>query len=259
MIAAVKAKGPGGFTELSLLFKDLDENGSGDLSYGEFLNGCQRFNLRGMTNEKYRILFNDFDKSGDGLLTSDEFIRALRGDLSRKRMAILFTAFRKLDRNGVHNITIDKFLAGYNPSSHPDIARGAKTEDMVLTSIINAFNVKVNQSFMSYVNVFFFIYYYNIIIQRNEDLVSKTQFDDYFSNLSTYYDNDDDFVAMVCQAFNIDKNSKAPPPDFRLGKGAERDMTPMGKQVHGDYITWNQEPSSIESRDNSKVHKKKVN
>lgn len=89
-------------------------------------------------------------------------------------------------------------------------------------------------------------------------MVTEMQFNDYFSNLSVYFDNDDDFVDMICRAFNINKDVKAPPPDYRLGKGAQRDMTPVGKKVHGDYITWNQEPSSIETRDCSKVHKKKV-
>lgn len=144
MIEAVKDRGPSGFTELSLLFNEMDEDHSGKLSYGEFLKGCQQFKLKGMTNMKYRVLFNAFDKSGDGLLTADEFIRALRGDISRKRMAILFTAFRKLDRNGLHEIGIETFLSGYNPSSHPDIALGRKNEDMVLTSIIDAFQVKVS-------------------------------------------------------------------------------------------------------------------
>ena len=63
---------------------------------------------------------------------------------------------------------------------------------------------------------------------------------------------------MICHAFKVQKAVKAPPPNYRLGKGAEKDLTPVAKQVHGDYITWNQEPSSIESRDVSRVHKKKV-
>ena len=143
IIAAIKSKGPSGFSELTALFKSMDENGNDALSYGEFLKGCQRFNLPGMTIEKIRVLFNAFDKSGDGLLSSDEFIRALRGEISRPRLAILFTAFTKLDRNGCHGITIDTFLRGYDPTSHPDVVSGGKTTDMVLRGAIEAFGVKV--------------------------------------------------------------------------------------------------------------------
>lgn len=63
---------------------------------------------------------------------------------------------------------------------------------------------------------------------------------------------------MISHAFKVDKDVKAPPPAYKLGKGAQRDMTPVAKQVHGDYITWNQEPSNIESRDTCRVQKKKV-
>lgn len=143
MVNAIKAKGPSGFAELSALFRAMDDDGSMDLSYGEFLKGCQRFNIPGMTTEKYRILFNSFDKSGDGLLSFEEFIHALRGELSKRRMAVLFTAFRKLDRHGEHEVSIDTFLEGYDPSSHPDVASGHKAENMVLKGIIKAFQIKV--------------------------------------------------------------------------------------------------------------------
>jgi Ca2+-binding EF-hand superfamily protein len=143
MIAAIRAKGPSGFTELQAMFKDMDEDGSNALSYGEFYKGCQKFQLEGMTTDMYRVIFNSFDKSGDGMLSFEEFIRVLRGDLSRKRLAILYTAFRKLDRNGVHAINIDTFLGGYDPTNHPDVMSGRKTENNVLNGAIQAFQVKV--------------------------------------------------------------------------------------------------------------------
>jgi hypothetical protein len=63
---------------------------------------------------------------------------------------------------------------------------------------------------------------------------------------------------MICSAFSVDPGLKPPPPDYPVGKGAARDAAPRGKKVHGDYITWNQEPSTLEDADTSQRQKKKV-
>lgn len=159
MFEAIKSKGPSGMAELAKLFSELDEDGSMTLSYGEFLKGCAQFGLKGLTGDKYRVLFNSFDKNGDGLLSCEEFVRTLRGQLSRRRMSILFTAFRKLDKHGQHQITADAFFEGYDPSHHPDIIAGNKSLKMVIDHLLKVFNVevcKLNIFFCSYRLLFFY-------------------------------------------------------------------------------------------------------
>ncbi len=65
---------------------------------------------------------------------------------------------------------------------------------------------------------------------------------------------------MIRQAFGVDPNVRPPPPDYCMGKGSRaKDLMPMARKTHGDYITWNQEPSSLEvDAIRTIVHKKNV-
>lgn len=84
---------------------------------------------------------------------------------------------------------------------------------------------------------------------------------DYFANMSALIDSDDEFIDMMRVAFQVDPAIRPPPPDYAMGKGARaKDLLPMAKKTHGDYITWNQEPSSLEvDAIRTIVHKKTVN
>jgi hypothetical protein len=79
--------------------------------------------------------------------------------------------------------------------------------------------------------------------------------------MSALIDSDEDFINMMRTAFGVDPNVRPAPPDYAIGKGAlAKDLTPMGKKTHGDYISWNQEPSSLEvDAIRTIAHKKTVN
>jgi Ca2+-binding EF-hand superfamily protein len=143
MEAIFNKNGPSGLSDITVFFRQLDEDNSSTLSYNEFLKGCRDFGLRGLTDAQFRVLFNSFDKNGDGSLSFEEFIATLRGPLPQPRKNILMTAFRKIDRRGQHEVSFDGLKQGYDPSLHPDVLEGRKTENMVYKDMYKVFNIEV--------------------------------------------------------------------------------------------------------------------
>ena len=114
---------------------------------------------------------------------------------------------------------------------------------------------------LRYISFLSFLHHFiNLVVAATQsgELITADKFIEYFSNLSAYYDRDEDFISMICSAFSVDPSLRPPPPDYPVGKGAARDATPRGKKVHGDYITWNQEPSTLEDAELAQRQKKKV-
>ena len=89
-------------------------------------------------------------------------------------------------------------------------------------------------------------------------MITKEEFIEYFSNISAYIDDDEEFVRMISLGFSVDPSQKPPPPDYATRKGALRENQPKAKKVHGDLITWNQEPSTLEATSGEMTLKKKV-
>jgi len=57
------------------LYKILDKNGDGSISYKEFINFLD--NTLGISVENPKMVFNSFDQSGDGSVSINEFIKIL--------------------------------------------------------------------------------------------------------------------------------------------------------------------------------------
>ena len=60
-----------------MLWKQLDDDRSGGLSFNEFEQGLINHNIR-MSQDEIRELFNQIDTSGDGRVDYNEFLLKLR-------------------------------------------------------------------------------------------------------------------------------------------------------------------------------------
>lgn len=133
LIQAIQQKGSfDSLTTLLQLFHSVDTDGSGDLSFSEFVIGCRKLigNQRDseINDSELRILFNSFDHNGDGNLSYDEFIKSLQGEISPLRKHAVNQAFRLLDKNGLKCFPLSTFIESFHADKHPDALTGAKSE-----------------------------------------------------------------------------------------------------------------------------------
>lgn len=104
--------------EVDAIFADMDSDGSGSLSLGEFLTWL-KYNkpnpeaLYGLTQSQYNTImmqFHTYDSNQDGLLEEPEFCRLVLGLGDARDTAGAQRLFRMIDTNGDHSIDLHEFL-----------------------------------------------------------------------------------------------------------------------------------------------------
>jgi Ca2+-binding EF-hand superfamily protein len=59
--------------------------------------------------------------------------------MNANRKALCMKAFKKLDKDGGGFLDVDDIRQTYNARNHPDVKRGAKTEDEALVEFLDTF------------------------------------------------------------------------------------------------------------------------
>ena len=96
-------------------------------------------------------------------------------------------AFDRLDlnKNGIVEISDIKGL--YNPSKHPAVLEGRKTEDQVLQEFLETFELHHNMKSG----------------QEKDGKVTRDEFREYYANVSVSIDNDEYFEVMINNSWNL--------------------------------------------------------
>ena len=114
-------------------------------------------------------------------------MRAVVGEMSAYRKALVKRAFDKLDRNGNGTVELDDVKGVYNAKQHPDVKAGKKTEDEVLGEFIDTFEV-----------------HHSLKNPADRDgRISLKEFVEYYNNISCSVDNDAYFELMITNAWNL--------------------------------------------------------
>lgn len=92
------------------------------------------------TPEEYEAIFKLFDRDGSGQISYDEFLRAIRGEMNAFRKGLCMKAFRILDVDNSGTITMNEIKSKYSAKMHPDVKAGKKTEDEVIFEFIDTFD-----------------------------------------------------------------------------------------------------------------------
>ena len=87
-------------------------------------------------------------------------------------------------------------------------------------------------------------------------MVTQELFQLLLLNLFPFYSSDDHFISMIRSFCRISSHNPPPPTFTQQVAGAIR--TPLARQHHGDYITWNQEESVLEKASSKPLRMKKV-
>ena len=92
VLVVLKARGLHGIRGLGRVFRRIDNSRDRKLDRHEFQWGLKE-NGHVLSPSEFERIFKYFDKNNDGKIDYDEFLRAIRGDLNERRLALVHLAF----------------------------------------------------------------------------------------------------------------------------------------------------------------------
>jgi Ca2+-binding EF-hand superfamily protein len=128
----------------------------------------------GLDKKQIAIAFKVFDRDGSGEISYDEFLRSIRGHMNPARTAIAKKVYTIMDK----------------AKQHPDVKAGKKTEDEVLGEFLDTFedhfcDMKGHED-------------------ARDGVISMDEWLEYYNNVSMSIDDDEYFVLMMNNAWNLD-------------------------------------------------------
>jgi len=144
----------------------------------------------GMNPAQTAKVFDLFDRDGSGEISYEEFLRMIRGEMNPTRQKIAMKAFNIMDKDGSGSLDINDIRGTYNAKQHPDVKAGKRTEDEVLGEFLDTFedhfcDMKGHAD-------------------SRDGRINKTEWIEYFNNVSMSIDRDDYFTLMMNNAWNLD-------------------------------------------------------
>jgi Ca2+-binding EF-hand superfamily protein len=131
--------GSGGIHSLGRIFRLMDDDGNRQISLPELQEGLDDYGLR-MGPKDIALLVQAIDRDGSGALSFDEFMLAVRGAVSERRRRLISMAFDVLDRTGDGSIMLDDIRASFDCKHHPDVLSGKMSEEQALGAFLRQFD-----------------------------------------------------------------------------------------------------------------------
>lgn len=186
IVERVKAKilergGVGGLHGIARVLKRMDTDGSYNLDKEELMNGLRDYGIDKVSPADMNLLFGYFDRDKSGRISIEEFLRGLKTGMSYERKMLVRKAFNLLDKDSSGIVTVDDILSSYDSSSHPDVARGAKTPQDAAEELLAVFEQG----------------------GTIDGRVSWAEFLDYYKGLSVGIDDDNYFELMMRNAWHM--------------------------------------------------------
>lgn len=174
------SRDPKTIRSLGRVFKTFDDCGQRKVNGQEFLVGLSECGCN-LTSDDSNFLLCAFDTGLDGNINFDKFLTGLRGSMNVKRQAICDTIFDKFECcYGDNVITAADIKSCFNSSTHPKVVSGLYTEDEALLEFLSNFGDK-----------------------NNDGIITKGEWNDYYSAVSDSIENDDHFVQLMTQVWKL--------------------------------------------------------
>ena len=108
------------------------------MDFGEF---CRSIKGAGLDIPKdvLQDLFNEFDYDGSGFISYDEFMVKLLGNLNSRREAVVRAAFNKIDLDKSGIIELNEIKNFYNTKNNPQVLNGEINEEQLYSHFIETF------------------------------------------------------------------------------------------------------------------------
>jgi Ca2+-binding EF-hand superfamily protein len=123
---------------LARQFKIMDENGNKTIDFGEFCKGIRYADLD-LSEEILQEIFSDFDYDGSGFISYDEFMVKLLGNMNKRREAVVRAAFNKIDLDKSGVVELNELKRFYNTKNNPQVLSGEISEEQLYSHFIETF------------------------------------------------------------------------------------------------------------------------
>eukprot|EP00300_Choanocystis_sp_HF-7_P024042 c25438_g1_i1.p1 GENE.c25438_g1_i1~~c25438_g1_i1.p1 ORF type:complete len:298 (+),score=87.05 c25438_g1_i1:32-895(+) len=174
----VHKRGGGGVLGLSKSFKVIDKDGGGSLNLEEFTRAIRLFRVE-LNDDEIAALFQYFDRDGSG---SVAYMEAFKPPLNEIRQGLIDQVFEMLDADQSGTLEASDVAHRYDTKNHSQVAKGTKTHEQAITEFLQVFEGE----------------------NGNKDgIISKEEFNDYYSGLSSLIEEDDYFGVMMSKAWGI--------------------------------------------------------
>ena len=94
-----------------------------------------------LTPTEARLAFVHFDVDGSGSVSFEEFVQGMRDPLTPRRLALVHQAFKQIDKDGNGVLEPADVVGAYDASKHPEVIAGRMTPDQVLQEFLETFDV----------------------------------------------------------------------------------------------------------------------
>jgi Ca2+-binding EF-hand superfamily protein len=126
-ILTKRSGGVSSLKSLGLQFRLLDSDNGGTLTKSELELGLDKFMRGfgvHLAKAETEELFKLFDVDGSGSITYDEFLKGIRGTMGSARVELVKLAFAQLDRRGQGVVTLEDIAHIYDVSGNPLVKAG---------------------------------------------------------------------------------------------------------------------------------------
>lgn len=106
-------RGARGIAGIQRKFKIADDNNSKSLDKEEFKKAMHDFRI-GLNDRQVGLAFDIFDRDGSGEISYNEFLRTVRGSMNEARKAICMKAFKIMDKDGTGVLDLSDIRQAYN-------------------------------------------------------------------------------------------------------------------------------------------------
>jgi len=128
----------------------MDDDRDFKVSEYEFVKAMRDYGI-GLQESEYKKIYAEMDTNRDGTVSIDELIRAIIGEMNEFRKNLVIEAFKKMDRDGSGELTLNDLNGVYNAKNHPDVKSGKKTESDILNEFLETFELHASLRVFSFV------------------------------------------------------------------------------------------------------------
>lgn len=116
----------------------MDDDNSNDLNVDEFVKAMHDYRISD-SDEEIQAIIQIFDRDGSGRISYDEFLRTIVGEMNEFRRNLCIQAFKVMDKTNDGKIDISDIKISYKANKHPDVMMGKRTENDVLYEFLDTF------------------------------------------------------------------------------------------------------------------------
>lgn len=160
-----------------------------------------------ITKTQVRSLFNYFDTEKEGYINIDTVIQAIIAPMNDKRKSCVEKIFDSLDTQNQGAVSLNVLLKNYDSMNHPKVKSRKSSSE------------KEYSNFIETLNSFHYIFNQQNIISP---VVSKDEFIQYYNIVSTFYDNDNDFLTLIKKVWNFNEDTQEEREESQSTQGSRQ-------------------------------------